>query len=231
MKRQGEKAEIPEIYRCCKRLKFCDGKHTKETLATPEVIIPYGRIVLLSCCIQDVDLHLLPIQDNFLPVAVSFGGLVVFNKLCEKRKISTNLIFEECHFWLIPGQYLVQPVYSAIKEGLLLSTLARLNEPAQSSSSLFLIVSALFCILQFPNFYIHGIVCLGWFPVAMTITKPRLSYNPYQRQYGSQAALGLPGWNRGIWGKPPNATKCKYSPHHTWTGVLGLIYQLLHCPP
>lgn len=89
----GEKVEIPEIYRCCERFKFCDGKHTKETLATPEVIIPYGCIVLLSRCIQDVDLHLLPIQDHFLSVAVGFGGLVVFNKLCEKRKIRRNVKF------------------------------------------------------------------------------------------------------------------------------------------
>lgn len=73
--------EIPEVYCSCKRFKFCDGKHTKEALATPEVVIPNGCIVLLSRCVQDVDLHLLPIQDHFLPVAVGFGGLVVFNKL------------------------------------------------------------------------------------------------------------------------------------------------------
>lgn len=81
------KVKIPEVYRCCKRFKLCDGKHTKKTLAAPEVVIPYGCIVLLSSCVQNVDLHLLPIQDNFLPVAVGFGGLVVFNKLLWKKNM------------------------------------------------------------------------------------------------------------------------------------------------
>lgn len=77
----------PEVYCCCKRLQLCDGKYAEETLATSEVVIPDGCIVLLPGCIKDVNLHLLSIQHHFLPVTVCFSGLVVFNKL-ENRKRS-----------------------------------------------------------------------------------------------------------------------------------------------
>lgn len=71
----------PEVYCRCERLQFCDGKDTEETLATAEVVIPNGRVVLLPSCVEDVDLYLLSVQHHFLPVAVCFGGFVVFNKL------------------------------------------------------------------------------------------------------------------------------------------------------
>lgn len=79
-------ATAPEIYCCSKRFQFCDGKHTEETLATAEVVIPYGSIVLLSSCVENVNLYLLSIQHHLLPVAVGFGGLIVFNKLWVKKK-------------------------------------------------------------------------------------------------------------------------------------------------
>lgn len=79
-------ATAPEVYCCCKRFQFCDGKHTEETLATAEVVIPYGSIVLLSSCVKNVNLYLLSIQHYLLPVTVGFGGLIVFNELWGKKK-------------------------------------------------------------------------------------------------------------------------------------------------
>lgn len=78
----------PEVYCCCKWFQFCDGKHTEETLATAEVVIPYGCVVLLSSCVKDVNLYLLSIQHHFLPVTVCFGGLIVFNKLWGKKNVA-----------------------------------------------------------------------------------------------------------------------------------------------
>lgn len=79
-------ATAPEVYCCCKRFQLCDGKHTEETLATAEVVVPYGSIVFLSSCVKNVNLYLLSIQHHLLPVTVSFGGLIVFNKLWGKKK-------------------------------------------------------------------------------------------------------------------------------------------------
>lgn len=79
-------AAVPEVYCCCKWFQFCDGKHAEETLAAAEVVIPYGCVVLLSGCVEDVDLYLLSVQHHFLPVAVCFGRLVVFNELQGKKK-------------------------------------------------------------------------------------------------------------------------------------------------
>lgn len=76
----------PEVYCRCERLQFRDGKHTEEALAAAEVIISYGRVVLLAGCVEDVDLDLLSVQHHFLPVAVCFSGLVVFHKLQRKRE-------------------------------------------------------------------------------------------------------------------------------------------------
>ena len=71
----------PEVNCCCKRLQFCNGEDTEESLAAAEVIIPDGRVVLLPSCVQDVYLHLLAVQHHFLTVAVRFGRLVILHKL------------------------------------------------------------------------------------------------------------------------------------------------------
>lgn len=61
-----------------------DGEHEQETLPTPEVVVTDGRIVLLSCRVQDVYLHFFPIEDHFLPVTVSLGRFVVLNELSKQ---------------------------------------------------------------------------------------------------------------------------------------------------
>lgn len=82
--------DAPEVYCCCKRFQFCDGKYTEEALATAKIVIPNGCIVLLSSCVKDVNLDLLTIQHHFLSVAVSFSWLVVFNKLWGWKEIHYN---------------------------------------------------------------------------------------------------------------------------------------------
>lgn len=136
--------KIPEVYCCCKGFKFCDGKHTKKTLATTEVVISYGCIVLLSSCVQNINLHLLSVEDHFLPVAVGFSGLIVFNKLWEERK------------WTLTNQIKIQPIYCIIKEMLLYDTL---DEPLHSISQCY---SSLFCIVNVLLF-VMGFVCLFLF--------------------------------------------------------------------
>lgn len=58
-----------------------DGEDQQEALATAKVVVSDGGVVLLSRCVQDVDLHVLTIQNHLLPVAVSLRGLVVLHKL------------------------------------------------------------------------------------------------------------------------------------------------------
>ena len=98
-------ATTPEVYCCCKWLQFCDGKYAEETLATAEVIIPNGCVVLLASCVKNVNLHLLSIQHHFLPVTVCFSGLIVFNKLeeGEKKKQLLLIMFKSSPLRLICG--------------------------------------------------------------------------------------------------------------------------------
>lgn len=72
---------LPEVGSRSERLGFSDGEHTEEALSAAEVVIPNGSIVFLPCCVQNINLNLLSIQHHFLPVAVSFSGLIVFHKL------------------------------------------------------------------------------------------------------------------------------------------------------
>lgn len=58
-----------------------DGEDQQEALATAEVVIPNGGVVLLTRRVQNVDLDFLTIQDNLLSVAVGLGGFVVFHEL------------------------------------------------------------------------------------------------------------------------------------------------------
>lgn len=77
---------VPEVHRRRERLQLCDGEDAEEALAAAEVVVPYGGVVLLSRRVQDVDLDLLSIQHHLLPVTVSFGGLVVLDKLGGGKK-------------------------------------------------------------------------------------------------------------------------------------------------
>lgn len=81
----GGGAAVPELIGGCEGLLFCDWEHQQEPLPTAEVIVPYGGIVLLARCVQDVDLDFVSVQDHLFPVAVRFGGLVVFHKLQMER--------------------------------------------------------------------------------------------------------------------------------------------------
>lgn len=71
----------PELHGSRERLVLGDGEDQQEALATAEVVIPNGGVVLLTRRVQDVDLDLLAVQDYLLPVAVRLGGLVVFHEL------------------------------------------------------------------------------------------------------------------------------------------------------
>ena len=72
---------IPEVGCGCKGLHFCNGEDTEEALAAAEVVVSNGSVVFLPSCIQDVNLHFLPVQHHLLPIAVGFGRLVVLHKL------------------------------------------------------------------------------------------------------------------------------------------------------
>ncbi len=72
---------LPEISCSSKGFRFCDGENAEKSLSAAEVVVSNGSVVLLSRCVEDVDLNLLSIQNHLFSVAVSFGGLVVFHKL------------------------------------------------------------------------------------------------------------------------------------------------------
>ena len=93
--------DVPEVGCGRKGLHFCNGEDTEEALATAEVVVPNGRVVLLPGCVQDVNLHFLPVQHHLLPVAVGLGWLVVFHKLgmTESTSISKSpLLFKVPYF-------------------------------------------------------------------------------------------------------------------------------------
>lgn len=71
----------PELGCGCEGLVLCDGEHQEESLPAAEVVVSDGGVVLLTRCVQDVDLHVLAVQDDLFPVAVRLGGLVVLHKL------------------------------------------------------------------------------------------------------------------------------------------------------
>lgn len=64
---------------------LCDGENQQETFPTAKIVVPDGSVVLLTGCVQNVDLDLLSIQNHLLPVAVCLGGLVVLHKLGVKK--------------------------------------------------------------------------------------------------------------------------------------------------
>ena len=73
-----------------------DGEHEQEALPAPEVVVTDGRIVLLSRRVQDVYLHLFPIEDHFLPVTVSLGRFVVLHELSKQTTRSViNKVLRE----------------------------------------------------------------------------------------------------------------------------------------
>lgn len=86
--------DIPEVSCGCKGFHFCNREDTEETFPAPEVVISNCRVVLLPRCIQDIDLHFLPIQHHLLPIAVCFSRLIILYKLEKMKSISIfNIIF------------------------------------------------------------------------------------------------------------------------------------------
>lgn len=75
---------LPEVCSCCKGFQLCNREDAKKTFSTSEVVVSNCSIVLLSCCIQYINLDFFPIQNHLFPVAICFGGLIVFNKLEKK---------------------------------------------------------------------------------------------------------------------------------------------------
>lgn len=76
--------KLPEVCSCCKGFQLCNREDAKKTFSTSEVVVSNCSIVLLPCCIQYINLDFFPIQNHLFPVAVCFGGLIVFNKLEKK---------------------------------------------------------------------------------------------------------------------------------------------------
>lgn len=75
---------LPEVCSCCKGFQLCNREDAKKTFSTSEVVVSNCSIVLLPCCIQYINLDFFPIQNHLFPVAICFGGLIVFNKLEKK---------------------------------------------------------------------------------------------------------------------------------------------------
>lgn len=74
-------SSTPELGCGGERLVLRDGEHQQKALSASEVVVTDGCIVLLAGCVQDVYLNFFSIENHFLSVTVSFGGLVVFYKL------------------------------------------------------------------------------------------------------------------------------------------------------
>lgn len=53
-----------------KRLGVINGKDTEEALPCPHVLISHGAVLLLTCCVQDVQQTCLSINHHLLPVGV-----------------------------------------------------------------------------------------------------------------------------------------------------------------
>lgn len=72
---------LPEVCSCCEGFQLCNREDTQKAFSTSEVVVSNCSIVLLPCCVQYINLDFFPIQNHLFPVAVCFGGLIIFNKL------------------------------------------------------------------------------------------------------------------------------------------------------
>lgn len=77
---------LPKFLCGLKAVVVRDGEDAEKAFPAPEVVVPDGGVILLSCRVQNVNLHLLPVQHHLLPVGIRFRGLIVFNKLQEEKE-------------------------------------------------------------------------------------------------------------------------------------------------
>ncbi len=75
----------PEFYCGRERLLLCYGENQQETLSATEIVVSDSRIVFLPSRVQNINLYLFSIQHHFLPVAVGLCGLIIFNKLRDRK--------------------------------------------------------------------------------------------------------------------------------------------------
>ena len=72
---------LAELVEHVERLVLGNGEDEQKALATAEVVVAYGRVVLLAGRVQYVDLHFFAVQLHLLAVRVRFGRLVVLDEL------------------------------------------------------------------------------------------------------------------------------------------------------
>ena len=53
-----------------KRFAVVDGEDAEKTFASPHVLVPHGAVLLLPCCVQDVQQTRLAINHHLLPVRI-----------------------------------------------------------------------------------------------------------------------------------------------------------------
>lgn len=80
----------PELLCSVEALWLRDREHTEEPLPTPEVVVPDGRVVLLSGRVQDVYLDLLSVQHHLEYTVLAFR---TWNNTFIRTNIPATLFF------------------------------------------------------------------------------------------------------------------------------------------
>ena len=65
-----DRQSVPVQVNVLKGLDVVDGEHTKEAFPCPHVLVPHGAVLLLTCCVQDVQQTRLSVNHHLLPVRV-----------------------------------------------------------------------------------------------------------------------------------------------------------------
>ena len=63
------------------RLLFGDVEYEEESFAAAEIVVPYGRVIFLARCVENVDVALFAGEDDFFAIGVGFCWLVALDEL------------------------------------------------------------------------------------------------------------------------------------------------------
>lgn len=55
---------LPKLLCGLETFVVCDGEDAEESLSTAEIVVPDGRVVLLSCCVKNVNLYFFAVQNH-----------------------------------------------------------------------------------------------------------------------------------------------------------------------
>lgn len=88
---------LPKFINRTETFVFCNGEDAKEAFTRAEVVVTNGCIVLLTCRVENVNLHLLIVQHHLLPIRVCFRWFIVLHKLIDGKKDISQSVRIQCH--------------------------------------------------------------------------------------------------------------------------------------